>query len=281
MSHWGTQRSTVPYLCCVSSLKSSRDWPTLVSIQSSTHCSHRSRRAFDTGGQPQTRSPCGHMTSRIAFPLKRRPELCLSTSQQPTTLYETAASPASCCDCCLIDAWSAWSLRWLAIAGSPLPQVTAKEAGYDASRTASHRDMSWCPYCSTSTSLTCQPQKVCICWRSSNHACWWRSAGSGRSADQGHGNRRWIPSDLEAKGQHYKNGVGSLPQQGSYTWVKSQILQRNRALLLRAQIPRSNIGQVAHVSPTSWVTSQEADIMRRASEAAFCSVGVPEQQLCE
>jgi len=39
------------------------------------------------------------------------------------------------------------------------------------------------------------------------------------------------------------------------------------ALLLRAQIPRSNVGQVARVSPTPWVTSQEADITRRAPEA--------------
>jgi len=38
-------------------------------------------------------------------------------------------------------------------------------------------------------------------------------AGSGRDADQGHGNRKWIPPDLEAKAQHYKNGVGSLPSQ--------------------------------------------------------------------
>jgi len=43
-------------------------------------------------------------------------------------------------------------------------------------------------------------------------------------------------------------------------------LQRNPALLLRAQIPRSNVGQVAHVSPTPWVTLQEADITRRAPE---------------
>jgi len=64
-------------------------------------------------------------------------------------------------------------------------------------------------------------QKVCICWRPSNHACWWRLAGSGRRADQ-----------------------------------------------LLAQIPRSNVGQVAHVSPTPWVTSQEADITRRAPEVA-------------
>ena len=41
-----------------------------------------------------------------SFSLKRRTELCLSTSQQPTTLYCTAASPASCCNCCLIDTWS-------------------------------------------------------------------------------------------------------------------------------------------------------------------------------
>ena len=54
-------------------------------------------------------------------------------------------------------------------------------------------------------------QKVCMCRRSSNHACWWRLAGSGKGVDQGHGNCRWIPPDLEAKAQHYKNGVGSLP----------------------------------------------------------------------
>ena len=27
--------------------------------------------------------------------------------------------------------------------------------------------------------------KVCICWRPSNHACWWRLAGGGRGAEQG------------------------------------------------------------------------------------------------
>jgi len=39
-------------------------------------------------------------------------------------------------------------------------------------------------------------------------------------------------------------------------------------LWLSAQMPRSNVGQIAHVSPTSWVTSQEADITLRAPEAA-------------
>ena len=114
-------------------------------------------------------------------------------------------------------------------------------------------------------------QKVCICRRCSNYACWWRLAGTGRGADQGHGNHRWIPPDLEAKAQHHKDGFGSLPpqQQRSWTWAQSQIQQRNPALLLRAQVPRSNVGQVACVSPTPCVTSQEAAITRHAPEAAF------------
>jgi len=37
--------------------------------------------------------------------------------------------------------------------------------------------------------------------------------GNGRGTEQGHGNRKRIPLDLEAKAQHYKNGVGSLPPQ--------------------------------------------------------------------
>ena len=45
-------RAIVLYLCCVSPLKSSRDSSTLVLKQSSTHCSHRSRQASDTGGRP-------------------------------------------------------------------------------------------------------------------------------------------------------------------------------------------------------------------------------------
>jgi len=42
-------------------------------------------------------------------------------------------------------------------------------------------------------------QKVCICWRPSKRACWWRLAGSERGADQGHGNCRWIPPDWKLK----------------------------------------------------------------------------------
>jgi len=52
------------------------------------------------------------------------------------------------------------------------------------------------------------------------------------------------------------------------TFDHCQPQQRNPAFLLPDQIPRSNVGQVAHLSPTPWVTLQEADITRRALEAA-------------
>jgi len=87
----------------------------------------------------------------------------------------------------------------------------AKEAGYDASRTVSHI----CPGPPSLQHLHLWPanhrlQKECIWCRSTNHACWWRLAGSGRAADQRCGNCRWIPPDLEATAQHYKNDVGNL-----------------------------------------------------------------------
>jgi len=99
-----------------------------------------------------------------------------------------------------------WSWRWLAIAALPLPPEIAKGAGNDASRTASHRDLSWCPSVQNLHlwPASHHPQKVCICWRPSNHACWWRLAGSGRGAEQGHGNTRWIPPDLDAKAQNHE-----------------------------------------------------------------------------
>ena len=44
----------------------------------------------------------------------------------------------------------------LAIAALTLPLEMAQGAGYDDSRMASHMDLSWRPFCSTSTPLTCQ-----------------------------------------------------------------------------------------------------------------------------
>jgi len=47
------------------------------------------------------------LTQDIAdrFSDKKLTEPCSLTSQQPMTLYGTAATPASCCNCCLIDTW--------------------------------------------------------------------------------------------------------------------------------------------------------------------------------
>ena len=83
----------------------------------------------------------------------------------------------------------------------PSPSEMAKEAGYNTSRTASHRDLSWRRFSSTPTSLPANHrlQKVCLCWRCSNHACWWRLAGNGRGADQGHGNSKLIPQTWKLK----------------------------------------------------------------------------------
>jgi len=56
---------------------------------------------FRHGRSTVDQAPWWHRTSRISFCLRRRPELCFSTSQQLTTLYAIAASPASCCAFCL------------------------------------------------------------------------------------------------------------------------------------------------------------------------------------
>ena len=49
-------------------------------------------------------------------------------------------------------------------------------------------------------------------------------------------------------------------------WNIPNRLPRNPAPLLQAQIPRSNFGKDANVSPTLWVTTQKADITRRILE---------------
>jgi len=82
---------------------------------------------------------------------------CVSAKAGSVFVDLTAASTASYSDCFLTGTWSAWSWSWLAIAGSPLPQIKTNGAGYDALRMASHRDPSWHPFSSTPTSLTCQP----------------------------------------------------------------------------------------------------------------------------
>ena len=52
--------------------------------------------------------------------------------------------------------------------------------------------------------------------------------------------------------------------------LKVNFQQRNPAFLLQAQIPRSNVGQVAHVPPTPWVklTSRVARLRRLAGSGS-------------
>jgi len=110
----------------------------------------------------------------------------------------------------MADAGSGWSWSWwLVIETSPLPPLTANGVGYDASRMASFRDPSWHPFSSTTTPLTCQPPspESMPTPTPSNHACWWRLTNSGRGAEPRHGNRRWIPPDLEAKAQSTTKAV--------------------------------------------------------------------------
>ena len=84
-----------------------------------------------------------------------------------------------------------------------------KRSRNDASKTKTNR------YPSLTSNF--RLQKVCVCWRPNNHACWWRLAGSRRDSEQKYGNRKWIPADLEAKAQHYKNSVGTRKSSTSTT----------------------------------------------------------------
>ena len=152
----------------------------------------------------------------------------------PSRRYGIVASPASCCDCYLTDTWSAWLWGWLAIAASPLPQITANEAGYDATprnrRPTGIRPGTPSLQHLHHWSANHRIQEVCICWRSSNHACWWRLAGIGRGAEQGNGNRRWIPPHLEAKAQHYKDGVGNLYHNNKETKREVKVTLNSKTL---------------------------------------------------
>ena len=51
--------------------------------------------------------------------------------------------------------------------------------------------------------------------------------------------------------------------------MSAKLQQPNPAFLLRAQIAWSNVGKVADVLLTPWVTLQKTDIMCRTLEAAF------------
>ena len=91
---------------------------------------------------------------------------------------------------------------------------------------------------------------------------------SGRSVQQRHGNRRWIPPDLEVKAQHYKT-VSTIFHLNNKEAERELKVKHNNETLLWAQIPRRNVGQVAHISPIPRVTSQQVDITCRTPEAVY------------
>jgi len=102
---------------------------------------------------------------------------------------------------------------------------------------------------------------------------------------------RYLSAILWASFLKLKRVVGSEDRYGhgrtGVIGCAGLVQQWNPAILPRAQMPRSNVGQVAHVPPTPWVTSQEADITRRLIEAAcrqclkFIELTVVERQFVE
>ena len=101
--------------------------------------------------------------------------------------------------------------------------------------------------------------------------------GSGRGAEQGHGNRRWVPPDLEA--QCYKTVSAAFHLNNKETKCELKVNLKNETLpFCSEQIPWSNVGQVAHVSPTFARSWHHASF----SWGGFLApLGVLEQQHCK
>jgi len=103
-------------------------------------------------------------------------------------------------------------------------------------------------------------------------------------------NTRPLPQELNAfndlpttvsRKYAYVDDLATMHADGDWLAVKGVLIKGGRldrelnakheqkvVLLLRAQLPRSNAGQIAHVTSTARVTSQEADITRPGHEAA-------------
>ena len=85
----------------------------------------------------------------------------------------------------------------------------AKGAGYDASRTASHRDLSWRPFCSIFTPLTCQPpspESMHMLWADPQwNADVWRSGWILNGARSGRTIPWWLRTSIPGTGTHHRN----------------------------------------------------------------------------
>ena len=119
-------------------------------------------------------------------------------------------------------------------------------------------------------------QKVYIRWRCSNHACWWRLAGSGRGTEQRHGNRLYTSRPGSWSSELQKR----CPQCYTSTTRKLNVSQMSTTTMklcriVSSQIPRSYVGQVTHISPTSGVFKPNATVMCKCS----ASKGTPNKQL--
>jgi len=119
---------------------------------------------------------------------------------------------------------------------------------------------------STSTPRTCQlPPPVSFYWirqRPSSHARWWRLTNSGRCSKQRHGNRTWIPSELEVKLNTTKAVLAVFHLNNKEAKCLLKVNHNNETLPFSLSpqwhgLLWSNVGQNTHIPLTSWVTSQE------------------------
>ena len=103
-------------------------------------------------------------------------------------------------------------------------------------------------------------QKVCIHRRPSNHACWWRLIYSGRVLSK---DMATVVEDLRTWKLKLSATKTGLPAFHINTKeAKRQLQHQNPAVLFRAHMPWSKVGQDTHVPQTPRVTSQKVDITR-------------------
>ena len=140
-----------------------------------------------------------------------------------------------------------------------LTAANGKRVGYDASRIASHtgiRTGTLLFIIYTSDLSTARPRKYA--WYTNDLPIM-------------HAELKLTNSEWGAK----QSSVGSLPlqQQGRQMWTESQPQRCNHVLLLRAQEPRSNVGQDTHIPPTPRVTSQKLTsrcaLLRRLADSGW------------
>ena len=150
--------------------------------------------------------------------------------------------------------------------------ITSNGKRYDTWRMASHRDPSWHPFSPSSTSDL--PTTVSRKYANADDLAFmhadrdWQTVEGVQSKDMatiGEYHQTW---KLRLSTTKLVLVVFHLNKKEGTTWAESQPQQQNPVLLVRAQIPRRNVGQDTHVPTTPRVTSQEVHFMRWTFEAA-------------